>query len=135
MARKPIANGRASGTGTFVAFPHAVLRSPAFCGASSKSVKLLMGIASQFSGYNNGALCASWATMRPLGWRSRSQITEGMRELIDRGLIERTRFGGRHRAALFALTWLPIDACSKYHLDVAATTAPSGSWRKFESAD
>lgn len=114
--------------------PHTVLRSPAFCGASSKAIKLLMGLVSQYSGFNNGAMSLSWATMRPLGWRSRSQIDEARRELMERGLIERTRFGGRHRAALYAVTWLAVDECPKQHLDAPASAAPSGLWRKFAEA-
>lgn len=124
--------GRAT-SGGFLALPHAVMDSPAFRGLSAHALKLLIDLAAQYRGANNGDLSAAWAVMRERGWKSRDTLAKALRELLEAGLIERTREGGRpgkggnRVCALYALTWLAIDDCNG---KCTPTRTPSGLWRE-----
>jgi hypothetical protein len=120
--------GRADSQG-FLALPHAVLASLSYKRLSAHAVKLLCDIGGQFRGNNNGDLCATWSVMQRLGWRSRDTLSRALRELLESGLIELTRQGGKNRCNLYALTWRAIDEC-KGKLDVLPTCKPSGLWKQ-----
>jgi hypothetical protein len=92
------------------------------------AVKLLVDLAAQYKGSNNGDLCAAWSVMHPRGWRSKETLFKSLRELEHYGMIERTRQGGRKRATLYAITWRAIDYCGG-KLDVSCTRSPSGTWK------
>lgn len=96
---------------TFIALPHVVQRSANWAKCSPTAIKLLMDIAGQYNGSNNGDLCAALTVLRARGWTRGATIQAALRELIHYGLLEKTRQGGRHRAGLYALTWQPIDEC------------------------
>lgn len=115
-------------SGTFTLIPHAVQDSENWkrCGASA--IKLLLAIARQYNGNNNGDLCASWSILRARGMRSPDTLNRALCELKHYGLIELTRQGGLHVPSLYALTWLAIDDC-KGKLDVSATRVASGKWK------
>ena len=88
------------------------------------SIKLLIDIAQQFNGYNNGDLCASLSVMRKRGWNSNQQLAKALKELIDKKLIMQTKQGGLNIGPnLYAITWQPIHEC-KGKLDVESTTLP-----------
>ena len=122
-----------SESGSFIAVPHAVLKSDAYRTLSAHGVKLLFDLAAQYRGKNNGDLCATWRIMQPLNWRSRQTLERALRELQEHGLIEKTRQGGRHQCNLFALTWCTIDEC-KGKLDVPTSHAASGRWKTWRAA-
>lgn len=130
------AKGRRNGP-TFVAFPHALLDSAAFKSLSPAAVKLLLDLASQYRGTNNGDLALTFSTMRGRGWRSTATLNRAKRELLDAGLIELTRQGGlaqgRRIPSLYALTWQPINECKdgngRHKLDVSPTKVASGRWK------
>lgn len=115
-------------SGSFVALPHAVLDCPNFRALSAYAKSLLLDIAAQYRGINNGDLCACWRLMEARGWRSRDTLSKALRELIHFGLLELTRQGGLHKPNLYALTWLAVDDCGG-KLDVPATNVPSARWR------
>lgn len=115
-------------SGTFTLIPHAVQNSPNWMACSGTAIKLLLELARQFRGYNNGDLCASITILRPRGWTSPETITWALRELRHYGLIEQTRQGGLNAASLYALTWYAIDECGG-KLEVRATKVASGAWR------
>lgn len=104
------------------------MEGPCFTTLASHSVRLLLELARQYNGFNNGDLCAAWRLMHPRGWRSREALHRALKELKEHGLILLTRQGGKHRANLYALTWEAIDECGG-KLDVAATRTPPGDWR------
>lgn len=114
--------------GRFVALPHAVLESDAYRGLSAYARALLVDLALQFSGSNNGDLCATFSLMRQRGWTSAGTVHRALVELCDAGLLFQTRQGGRHWPSLYAVTWLAIDECEN-KLDVPATATPSGLWK------
>lgn len=126
-------------TGGFLMIPHDVLRSDAYRQLSASSVKLLVDLAGQFTGKNNGDLAACMSVMRPKGWSSTATLHKAKLELLSAGLIEQTRQGGMNLGpSLYAVTWKPIDACEdkrgRRRHDATPTKTPSGLWRKSRAA-
>lgn len=108
------AKGRREG-GSFCALPHHLFRStqerPAPAAQLTRTARaLLVDMAMQFDGKNNGNLSAAPKIMSAYGWHSRGTLDAALTELIAEGFIEVTRQGGRNRASLYALTWKGIDA-------------------------
>lgn len=99
----------------FIALPYSVLNSPLFVKLSAHAVKLLIDVAAQYRGDNNGDLSAAWKLMRPRGWRSEATLHKAKRELLDNGFLYEARKGRRPNVcSLFALTWAAIDDNEKF---------------------
>lgn len=111
MGRSKFKGGADKRDGTrFVLLPLVVLESPGYRLASHPARALLIDIAMQYSGHNNGKLTACAKYLNPRGWRSNDTIVRARRELLDCGLLIETRKGGRpNKAAWFALSWLDLD--------------------------
>lgn len=90
--------------------------------------KLVADLSTQYSGYNNGYLCAAWTLMRLRGWNSRTTLARTVQELEHYRVIERTQQGGRNRPNLFAFSFRRIDRIEGRSLDVAGTPKPSDAW-------
>lgn len=114
-------------SGGYMSFPHSVTGHHNFIKLSPYALKLLIDMGSHYNGYNNGDLCITWSIMKKRGWKSQTTLNKARKELLDAGFIMVTRQGGRHQAALYAITWNKIDDC-KGKLDVAATRAPPASY-------
>tara|TARA_B100000809_G_scaffold163972_1_gene161328 strand:+ start:523 stop:870 length:348 start_codon:yes stop_codon:yes gene_type:complete len=97
---------------------------------STRATKLLIDIAAQYRGSNNGDLCAPFRLMKQRGWRSSDQLYKARDELLDRELIVVSRQGGRNRCTLYALTWLSVDDCDG-KLDINASGVPSHNWKSW----
>ena len=106
---------------------HRILDSRNYAALSSKAVKLLVDIGTQYRGKNNGDLTATWELMKLRGWKSKATLSDARDELIHYGFLILTRQGGRMKPNLYALSWQPIDYC-KGKLDVPSTTVPSNDW-------
>ncbi|MFT4255638.1 MAG: hypothetical protein QM599_01530 [Pseudoxanthomonas sp.] len=106
--------------GKFALVPLAVLDSPAYKALNWAARALLLELAAQYHGHNNGDLCASYAVMKARGWQ-RSTLQRAVEELEAAGFIVKTRQGGRHVCNLYALTWQAIDPCSGKQLDAGFT--------------
>ena len=117
------------GNASFLHIPHEVLNSDAYRSQDGWTAKLLVDLAGQFNGGNNGDLCAAWTIMREKGWRSKGTLHKSLNNLLEVGLIEQTRQGGKNRCSLYAITWRAIDEC-KGKLDVRPTRSPSGLWKE-----
>jgi len=108
----------------FLAVPHQVLQSEAYLSLSHPAKVLLIEIAMQFAGNNNGQLRAGRKFLASRGWSSNDTITNARNQLMDRDLIFQTVIGHRpNKASWFAVTWYPIDPHTKYD---------SGAQRGFE---
>ena len=107
---RPNATGRSSFT-PFMKLPRTVYNSDNFRKLSPSGLKLLIDIAIQYNGRNNGDLQASLEPMRHRGWVSSSTLNRAKRELEYYGFIELTRQGGLGCCSLYALTWESIDDC------------------------
>lgn len=110
MSKRARMTGRAQ-SGSYFAMPHSLLRGACFPVLSPRATKLFLDLATQFRGNNNGDLSAAWGLMKVRGWRSRDQLYKAQTELLDVGLIVKTRQGGQHCCNLFALAHLPVDEC------------------------
>lgn len=115
-------------SGSFLAIPHAVLRSPNFISLSSHGVKLLIDLATEYNGTNNGDLCATWSMMKKRGWKSQDTLNRALKDLMSRGMIIKTRQGGMNYASLYAITWRSIDECGG-KLEVSPTAVAPGNWK------
>ncbi|MBT6652893.1 MAG: hypothetical protein HOB39_09170 [Gammaproteobacteria bacterium] len=115
-------------SGGFISLPHAVVDSDAFKQLTPQGVKLMIDIARQFNGSNNGDFSATISMMKERGWNSASTLAERLDELMHYGLIEKTRQGGKHKCSLYAVAWKSIDECER-KLDVKETRVASGSWK------
>ena len=99
----------------FVAFPYSVLHSQSLVSLSAKAVKLLVDLASQYRGDNNGDLAAAWKLMRPRGWKSEDTLNKAKQELLASDLIYEARKGRRPNVcSLYAITWRALDPSPKH---------------------
>ena len=115
--------------GSFVPLPRAVLQDEKFARLSPRATKLLVDLLAQYGGFNNGDLEATFNTMQERGWRSKSQLAKGIKELREAGFIRLTRQGGLGGCSLYAVTFFSIDECGG-KLEEPATKTPPGDWRK-----
>ena len=118
--------------GRFMGIPHIVLENPDYYNLSTKSKALLIEIAYQYNGKNNGDMTVARKILKARGWNRNATITSAIKELMTANLIVRTREGffqnPSSRCALYALSWHPIDVCDGKDLDVSPTITPP---RKF----
>nr|WP_314899149.1 hypothetical protein [uncultured Deefgea sp.] len=115
----------------FVAIPMVVLNSPAFIHLSPRAVKLLLDIASQNNGRNNGRLLASKRFMTSRGWTSVDQLTKALHELLEHRLIEQTVRGHMpNKASWFGVTWQGLEPRTDY--DMAMSGWPRSAYMNWK---
>lgn len=125
MAARNRHKGKRIGEG-FVALPYSLLNSPLFIALSPHAVKLLIDVAVQYRGDNNGDLSAAWKLMRPRGWRSEATLHKAKHELLDAGFLYEARKGRRPNVcSLFALTWRTLDDNDKFDHGAKAGFQPN----------
>lgn len=135
MARTRVKSKGRRETGLFIALPTHIFTSPQYANLSAHAVKLLIDLLSQYRGFNNGDLCATWSLMSQRGWRSRDTLNRALKELMTAGFIEKTRQGerghssGQRKPTLYGVTWKGIDECGG-KLDVSPNPVPSNRWAK-----
>jgi hypothetical protein len=102
----------------FVLLPSVVLGSPGYRQAGHAARSLLIDIAMQYTGHNNGKLVACAKYVEPIGWNSNGTVQRALRELQACGLLLETRKGARpNKAAWFALTWYDLDPAQGLDID------------------
>jgi hypothetical protein len=111
VARAKFKGGRDKRDGTtFLALPLVVLESKGYRQASATARALLIDVAMQYTGHNNGKLTACVKYLKPKGWTSNGTILRAVHDLQACGLMVETRKGARpNKAAWFALTWHELD--------------------------
>lgn len=113
----------------FLAIPKALIESTKLNGLSGVAVKLLIQIAVQYTGSNNGDLQASFCVFKYKGWKSSDTFNRALKELVDNGYLVRTRQGRfPNVCSLFALTWKDIDESVKYD-SVSFIGKRIGGWK------
>lgn len=103
--------GRRSTSGRFALLPLSVIKDPAVTTLDPAVRWVLVALAGQFSGGNNGAISLTLAVAREYGIRSSDTLRRGLGVLRERRLIELT-FQGSYvppKPARFALNWLPLN--------------------------
>jgi hypothetical protein len=128
MAKSFKANKTKRDGGRFLALPHAVIDSPSYQALGFAARALLIDIARQYTGSNNGRLVACAKAMRPRGWNSNGTVSRALKELQASGLLIQTRLGMKpNRAAWFALGWQALDETSG--LDIDPRTYRTGQYK------
>lgn len=103
----------------FVALPHYVLDCHAFHNLSNSAKALLLEVARQYNGQNNGDLTVMYKQLNLRGWSSNDVISKAKAELLNCGFIQETRKGARpNKASLYALTWQPLNIMEKYEMGI-----------------
>ena len=117
--RRGQANRRTSkGRHPYAALEHRALDSPAFADLKPSAVLLLVLLARQDNGRNNGHLQATYAWCRRYGIGSEHTLRDAIADLIAHGFIYRTRSHGANKVwATYALTDRPIPDKTGLHLD------------------
>ena len=110
--------------------PNPLIRHPNMTMLSPYGVKLLIDLGAQFSGYNNGYLCASWSLMKDRGWKSPTTLHKAMLECEYYGLLVRTQSGGLNKPNLHAFTWRRINEKADKPLALNPTLKPSDAWKE-----
>lgn len=127
MARKNKQARLESISGGYAAIPWAVLDSVSFKGASEKAKALLFALMRQHSGNNNGHLHLAKKWLYNHGWTCHENNSKARNELIDRGLVVQTKWGGLNIGSdLFALTW--YDITNYVGLDISAKGYSRGAY-------
>jgi hypothetical protein len=112
----------------YLALPHVVIDSPSYRALGYPARALLIDIARQYTGSNNGRLVACAKYLKPLGWNSNDTVTRALGELKASGLLIETRMGMRpNRAAWFALGWYQLDAVDG--MDIDPRTYRTGAYK------
>lgn len=121
-----MAKGRARFKGSkydepFVGIVRSVFESPAFTALSPHACKLLLELAGQYKGDNNGNLTVAWSILSKRGWRSRTTLWRCKAELVKAGFVYVTRIGHFPKTCeLVALTWFPLDVSPKFDPEALA---------------
>lgn len=93
-------------SGKYAAIPWIVIDSDSFKGASDKAKSLLYALMRQHNGKNNGHLHLARKWLQSQGWTCDESNRKAVKELIERGLIIQTKWGGLNMGPnLYALTW------------------------------
>lgn len=119
--------------GRFIMLPLPVLESDAYRALGFSAKALMLDIASQYMGKNNGKLLAGWKFMQARGWRSQRTLIDAKRELVESGtLVVETRMGQfPSTSAWFACTWWPLDWCDG--MEMTVRDFPRGAYKRLEA--
>ena len=101
------------GSDNFTNIPRYVIHTPAFMSLRGNSVKLLVLLATQYKGNNNGDLIITHSFYKTF-FKSSQTMYAARDELEQKGFIATNSYGGMSyggykQPSLYALTWLPVD--------------------------
>jgi hypothetical protein len=120
--------------GGFVALPYSVLDSEAWQHCSARAAALLIELARQHNGKNNGHLHLAVNWLKTRGWKSADQIQKGKRELLERRLVVKTYQGGLGIGPdLYALTWHKIT--NFLRLEISPQNYQKGLYLTYRTQD
>lgn len=114
-------------SGGYAAIPWVVVDSDSFKGASDKAKALLFALMRQHDGRNNGHLHLAKKWLYNQGWTCDENNRKACHELIERGLIIQTKWGGLNMGPnQYALTWHIIS--NYVGLDISAKGYQKGAY-------
>ncbi len=97
-------------THPYAAIDHRVMDSPNYQNLTHSSQSLLLILARQLNGKNNGHLQASFSFASKYGHKNERTLSRSLKELLRYRFIFQTKVGGYTRGvSMFAVTWLPIQ--------------------------
>ena len=127
MVRKSKKERPESISGPYSTIPWSVIDSVSFKGSSDKAKALLLALMRQHNGSNNGHLHLAKKWLYNQGWTCDESNRKACRELLERGLIIQTRWGGLNMGPnWFALTWHTIS--NYVGLDITAKGFNKGAY-------
>ncbi len=105
--------GRRSGKGrAFFRLWHDIIFTEQFAAIKGSALKLLVDLASQYNGHNNGELCPAALRGR---WKSERQMSLAIKQLEQSGWIKKTKQGGMGiGSSLYGITWWGINPSKKH---------------------
>lgn len=114
--------------------PRPVVQSEAYRALPDWAVRVLVAMACQYNGCNNGELRLTQSNFRRLGARAVWHVDAGVALLEEVGLLRRTRDAGRPLlgGSLFALTWIDRDWPTDGQASGYAKHPPSNEWAEWE---
>lgn len=120
----------------YALMPVEVLQSEACRTLPAAQLRVLVALAAQFTGYNNGRLTLPLSAARAFGIGSNDTLNRGLHELMDRGLIQLTKQGGLppFGCSTYALCWRQLDDPGGHHLMRKPTSDGWKTWRCAESS-
>ncbi|MEC8810417.1 MAG: hypothetical protein VXY23_03795 [Pseudomonadota bacterium] len=121
-------NERRQNKTRFAGIPHHIMNCENYKHIGAWETRLLLELARQYNGSNNGDLSAPWSQLKNRGWKSKGTLNKAIKNLLRFGMIDRTRQGGKHKCSLYSLTWENIDECNG-KLEVAPTRKASNRWK------
>lgn len=114
---------------SYLGIPHYIVRSPEFGALGPWALKLLIELAGNYNGKNNGNLSAAYSVLKGRGWNSPGTLSAAIAALAKSGWIVCTRQGGRNRCGLYAVTWWAIDSCEGKWLEIGPETVARHAWK------
>lgn len=121
---------------SFAGIPRVVMSHRDYICLPGSAVKLLLELARQYNGRNNGDLTVAHSLLKDRGFTSKDTIKRAKDALLHAGLIIQTRQGRFLNPGgvcdLFALSWQAIDECGK-KLDIEPTIAPPRTFQANET--
>jgi len=120
----------------FALVPLEVLQSESVRTLPNYALRVLLALAAQFNGRNNGDLSLTAAEARRFGVTSTWQLYGALDDLQRRGLVIRTRQGGKRPmgCTLYGVGWVRIHESAKYDPHVGATVRPVNGWARWAPA-
>lgn len=105
--------------GAWIPVPLPFLRSRACAQLSTHASKLLLDALSMLStnAKRNGDISLTPKLMAPRGWTSRETLSAAIYELVESGILIKTKQGSREDTNLYALTLYPLD-CDQSKIDI-----------------
>jgi hypothetical protein len=101
--------------GRFIQLPVVVLECQNYISLGYPAKALLVELARQFTGMNNGRLLLSMKFLKKYGWNSSDVVSRAKNELIEAGFIYETVKGHRpNKASWYAVTWRVLDKIDGY---------------------
>lgn len=117
---------------SFAGIPRNVMDNPDYQRLNGNAKALLLELAYQYKGHNNGDLTIALSVLKKRGWKRAATISVAIKKLLDANLVIKTRNGRfcnpNSKCALYALSWQPINECHGKDLEVQPTLTPP---RKF----
>lgn len=94
----------------FVSIPKDVLLSPEFAALPTSSKALMLDLAAQYTGKNNGRLCPAFKAMQRSGWTAPNTLQRAKLALIECSFVVLTRKGHPPRTTEWiGFTWWKLD--------------------------
>ena len=97
-------------SGKFIGLPVTVMDCPGYAKLSHPARALLLEVARQCNGDDNGRMLLSCAYLASRGWKSADVIQRAKQQLIEHNFIFETVKGYRpNKASWYAVTWRKLD--------------------------